>query len=75
MKAFKLRELDPKELDLQVREIRDQLFRLRFQISMGQMEGLKKYRGLRKDLARVLGILRERELAATAAAGEATREG
>jgi large subunit ribosomal protein L29 len=75
MKAFKIRELDDKELELQEREIREQIFRLRFQISMGQMEGLKKYRVLKKDLARVLGIQHERGLAASAAAGQATREG
>ena len=40
MKADKLRELDTKELDAQVREAREQLFRLRFQMSMGQMEGV-----------------------------------
>ena len=64
MKADKLRELDEKELSLQAREIREQLFRLRFQMSMGQMEGLKKYHALRKDQARILGIMRARETAA-----------
>jgi large subunit ribosomal protein L29 len=64
MKADKLRELDIKELDAQVREAREQLFRLRFQMSMGQMEGVKKFRALKKDMARLQGILRERELSA-----------
>jgi large subunit ribosomal protein L29 len=64
MKADKLRELDDKELDRQAREMREQLFRLRFQMSMGQMEGLKKFRALKKDMARMQGILRERELSA-----------
>jgi large subunit ribosomal protein L29 len=64
MKADKLRELDTKELDAQVREAREQLFRLRFQMSMGQMEGVKKFRALKKDMARLQGILRERELSA-----------
>ncbi len=62
MKAEKLRELDEKELALQAREIREQLFRLRFQMSTGQMDGLKKYRALRKDQARIQGLMREREL-------------
>ncbi len=62
MKADKLRELDTKELDAQARQMREQLFRLRFQMSMGQMDGLKKFRVLKKDMARLLGILREREL-------------
>lgn len=61
MRAEKIRGLDDKELDTQARANREQLFRLRFQINMGQMEGLKKYRALRKDQARILTILRERE--------------
>jgi len=60
MKADKLRELDHNELERQSLEMREQMFRLRFQIGMGQTEGLKKYRGLRKDRARVLGVLRQR---------------
>jgi large subunit ribosomal protein L29 len=64
MKADKLRELDTRELELQTQEIREQMFRLRFQMSMGQMDGLKKYRAIRKDMARIQGILHERELTA-----------
>jgi large subunit ribosomal protein L29 len=64
MKADKLRELDSKELDAQTTAMREQLFRLRFQMSMGQMEGLKKFRVLKKDMARLQGILREREVSA-----------
>jgi large subunit ribosomal protein L29 len=64
MKADKLRELDTKELDAQTQAMREQLFRLRFQMSMGQMEGLKKFRVLKKDMARLQGILREREVSA-----------
>ncbi len=64
MKAEKFRELETRELEGQAREISEQLFHLRFKISMGQSEGLKKYRALKKDYARVLTILRERQLAA-----------
>ena len=64
MKADKLRELDTKELDAQTSAMREQLFRLRFQMSMGQMDGLKKFRVLKKDMARLQGILREREVSA-----------
>ncbi len=60
MKADKIRDLDTREMQGQLREMTDQLFRLRFQMSMGQMEGLKKYRSLRKDRARLLTVLRER---------------
>ena len=61
MKAEKLREKDSAELEKESREMEDQLFRLRFQISMGQTDGVKKLRVLKKDRARVLGILRERQ--------------
>jgi large subunit ribosomal protein L29 len=64
MTASKIRELDAAELRKQVNETEEQLFRLRLQLNMGQMEGLKKYRALRKDKARLLTVLRERELAA-----------
>ena len=64
MKAAKIRESDTNDLKTQDRDIQEQLFRLRLQINMGQTEGLKKYRTLRKDRARILTILREREQAA-----------
>jgi large subunit ribosomal protein L29 len=72
MKADKVRDLDTKELDIQLRDINDQLFHLRFQMRMGQLDGLKKYRGLKKDRARILTILEERS---GAKAGEAVEKG
>jgi large subunit ribosomal protein L29 len=62
MRAEKLRELDSDELRRQAAEMGEQDFRLRFQMSMGQTDGLKKVRGMRKDRARILTILRDREL-------------
>ncbi len=62
MKPDQIRALDNKELASKASEIEDQIFRLRFQMSLGQMEGLKKYRVLRKDRARLSTIQREREL-------------
>ena len=53
------------ELVSQERELSDQLFKLKFQLNMGQTESLKKIRGLRKDIARVKTVARERELAAS----------
>ncbi len=64
MKSQKVRDLDDRELKHQLSEMDEQLFRLQFQMSMGQMDGLKKVRVMRKDRARMLTILRERELAA-----------
>lgn len=62
MRADKLRELDNAELHRQEVEMIEQNFRLRFQMSMGQTDGVKKVQGMRKDRARILTILREREL-------------
>ena len=63
MKAQKVRDLDEQEVKQQLKEIDEQLFRLHFQMSMGQMDGLKKVRQMKKDRARILTIQRERELA------------
>jgi len=58
----KYREMSPGELENQQRELAEQIFRLRFQLSTGQTEGLKKLREAKKDLARVQTLLREAEL-------------
>ena len=60
--ADKARGLDAAELTKQLREASEQMFRLRFQLSMGQADGLTKLRNLRKERARMLTIQREREL-------------
>jgi large subunit ribosomal protein L29 len=64
MKPEKVRNLTNEELRHQERDLNDQLFKLKFQLNMGQTESLKKIRGLRRDIARVKTITRERELAA-----------
>jgi large subunit ribosomal protein L29 len=61
MKSDKIRNLTDLELHHQESELADQLFKLKFQLNMGQTESLKKIRGLRKDIARVKTILGERE--------------
>ena len=64
MKVEKIRNLTEDELRNQEGELADQLFKLKFQLNMGQTESLKKMRGLRKDIARVKTILGERTRAA-----------
>jgi len=64
MKAEKIRNLTDVELGNQERELADQLFKLKFQLNMGQTESLKKIRGLRRDIARVKTILGERQRSA-----------
>src|SRR5580693_2212198 len=58
MKAQEVKDLDEHELKAQVHQIQEQLFRLRFQMSMGHTDGLKKARNMKKDLARVYTELR-----------------
>jgi large subunit ribosomal protein L29 len=60
MKASELRELGDAELGTRERELNDQLFRLRIQKSMGQLEAPAKMRGVRRDLARVKTVLRQK---------------
>jgi large subunit ribosomal protein L29 len=61
-RAEKFREMNPNELEVQQRELAEQVFRLRFQLSTGQAEGLKKLREAKRDLARIKTLLRENEL-------------
>ena len=63
MKTEKVRNLTDAELRHKESDLADQLFKLKFQMNMGQTESLKKIRGLRRDIARVKTIIREQELA------------
>src|SRR5215475_1791996 len=63
MNAEKIRNLTETELAHQQRELADQLFKLKFQLKMGQTESLKKIRDLKKDIARMKTIEREKKLA------------
>jgi len=63
MKAYKIAELDDRELAHQLAEAEEKIFRLKFQMSTGQTDGLKRYREIKKDRARMLTIQRQRELA------------
>ena len=58
----KLRDQGTPELNERERELVEQVFRLRFQLSTGQAEAVTKLRSARKDLARIKTLLREREL-------------
>src|SRR5579863_1903437 len=67
--ADRARGLDAAELAKELRESAEQMFRLRFQLSMGQADGLKKLRQLRRERARMLTVQRERELGKEVVAG------
>ena len=66
MKTVDIRELTVDDLRGRVKDLEDQIFRFRIQKSMGQLEAPGKARDLRRDLARMNTILRERELQAAA---------
>lgn len=63
MTAAEYREMTVVELQGKESEAREQLFRLRFQISMGQTDGIKKYRATKKDLARILTAMNQKNRA------------
>jgi large subunit ribosomal protein L29 len=70
----KIREADANELEAQQKELTEQIFRLKFQLSTGQAEALKRLRESKKDLARVKTLLRAQEISAASkseAAGKA----
>lgn len=60
MKAAELRDMDVEALGAKVKELDDQLFRMRIQKSLGQLETPGKVKDVRRDLARVQTILREK---------------
>jgi large subunit ribosomal protein L29 len=62
MELAKIRNLSDEELAHQEKTSSEQLFRLRFQVSMGQNDGVKRLRELRREIAQVKTIAREREL-------------
>ena len=64
MEFEKIRNLSDDELRSQEAKSAEQLFRLRFQKSLGNNEGVKKLRGLKLDIARIKTVARQRELAA-----------
>ena len=63
MKVAEFRDLQVDELRQREKDMDDQLFRLRIQKSMGQLEAAGKIKGVRRDLARVKTVLREKETA------------
>ncbi|MEJ2081867.1 MAG: 50S ribosomal protein L29 [Acidobacteriota bacterium] len=60
MKASKLREMSPDELETEEQELFKQLFQLRLQKATGQLDNVNKIRTIRKDLARVKTVINEK---------------
>lgn len=64
MKVREIRELSDVELQEKVRELKGELFNLRFQMATGQLENMMRIKEVRHAIARVKTVMRERELAA-----------
>ena len=62
MKPEKVRELGAAELQAKEKELQEQLFRLRVQQSIGQLDNAIKLREIRRDIARVKTVLREKQV-------------
>ena len=73
MKADKIREMSADELRTRERELQEQLFRLRFQKSLGQLDNGLKIRETRRDIARVKTVLRQQKKQAQAPAAGSSR--
>jgi large subunit ribosomal protein L29 len=64
--AGELRNVDTEDLVIRLREAKEELFNLRFQAATGQLESHGRLRAVKKDIARIYTVMRERELGITA---------
>ncbi len=67
MKASEIREMSVEELQTKLTELKEELFNLRFQLAVNQLENSSRIGAVKKDIARVATILRQRELNGTEA--------
>jgi len=74
MELEKIRNLSDEELAHQVKTTGEQLFRLRFQVSLGQNDGVKKLRQLRREIAQIKTVAKERELGIRGASKDTSNE-
>ncbi|MDQ6875008.1 MAG: 50S ribosomal protein L29 [Actinomycetota bacterium] len=71
-KALDLRELDDDDLMQRLRESKEELFNLRFQVATGQLDNNARLHTVRREIARIYTVMRERELGLTVAPSEAS---
>ena len=62
MKANEIRDLATNEIELKVKSLKEELFNLRFQLATGQLENTARIREVRKAIARMKTVIREREI-------------
>jgi large subunit ribosomal protein L29 len=72
--ASELRELNDEELVLRLRESKEELFNLRFQMATGQMDNNRRLRTVRHDIARIYTVMRERELGLSVSPDDASTD-
>jgi large subunit ribosomal protein L29 len=74
VKAHELDDLNDVDLEAKLREAKEELFNLRFQAATGQLESHGRLRTVKKDIARIYTVVRERELGIRTAPGSSTEE-
>ncbi|NYI79379.1 50S ribosomal protein L29 [Nocardioides panzhihuensis] len=74
LQAFELDELTDVDLEAKLREAKEELFNLRFQAATGQLESHGRLNTVKKDIARIYTVVRERELGIRVAPGTETTE-
>ena len=74
LNAFELDELNDVDLESKLREAKEELFNLRFQAATGQLESHGRLRTVKKDIARIYTVVRERELGIRSTPGSANTE-
>ena len=72
LKAHELDELTNDDLEAKLREAKEELFNLRFQAATGQLESHGRLRTVKKDIARIYTVVRERELGIRSTPGSST---
>jgi large subunit ribosomal protein L29 len=70
--AAEIRGLGDEEIVTRLREAKEELFNLRFQVATGQLDNNRRLQTIRRDIARIYTVLRERELGITYEAVEST---
>jgi large subunit ribosomal protein L29 len=69
LRAHELDEMNETDLEARLREAKEELFNLRFQAATGQLESHGRLRTVKKDIARIYTVVRERELGIRSAPG------
>jgi large subunit ribosomal protein L29 len=72
--ASEVRELTEEELVLRLREAKEELFNLRFQMATGQLDNNRRLRVVRRDIAKIYTVMRERELGLSASPDESVTD-